>query len=165
MSLPMWLRKREGRRGQALVEFSLSIIVFLMMLMGIFDLGRAIFTYNGVSEAARDIARRAAVYPYQGTASAINLGSSDQVRATIDTHLNMVPGMHDLAAGAPDFVCVDIEGNPSLNSECSHGDYADYVRVTVSADYKPITPLVGLFGQITISSTSTASFPKTDVSS
>jgi Flp pilus assembly protein TadG len=158
------LRKREGRRGQALVEFSLAIIVFLTMLMGIFDLGRAIFIYNGVSEAARDIARRAAVYPFQGTANATNLGSSDQVRATINTHLNMIPGMHDLTEGAPDFECVDIEGNPSTSSYCSHGSFADYVRVTVSADYKPITPLVGLFGQITISSSSTASFPKWDQS-
>jgi hypothetical protein len=153
------------RRGQALVEFSLAIIVFLTMLMGIFDLGRAIFTYNGVSEAARDIARRAAVYPYnsltQGTG---DLGSSYQVRDTINTQMGLVAGMHDLAPGTPDFECVDIEGNLSPNPECSRGNYHDYVRVTVSADYHPISPLIGIFGPITISATSTASFPKTDVS-
>ena len=44
--------KNDARRGQALVEFSLAIMIFLAMLMGIFDLGRAIFAYNGVSEAA-----------------------------------------------------------------------------------------------------------------
>ena len=157
--------RNDARRGQALVEFSLAIVVFLTMLMGIFDLGRAIFAYNGVSEAARDIARRAAVYPYnsltQGTG---DLGSSYQVRDTINTQLSLVPGMHDLAKGSPDFVCVDIEGNLSPNPECSRGNYHDYVRVTVSADYVPITPLVGIFGPITISASSTASFPKTDVS-
>jgi hypothetical protein len=157
--------KRDGRRGQALVEFSLAIVVFLTMLMGIFDLGRAIFTYNGVSEAARDIARRAAVYPYdalsQGTG---DLGSSYQVRDTIDTQMGLVAGMHDLAPGTPDFECVDIEGNLSPNPECSRGNYHDYVQVTVSADYHPISPLIGLFGTITISASSTASFPKTDVS-
>jgi hypothetical protein len=157
--------KRDARRGQALVEFSLAIMVFLAMLMGIFDLGRAIFAYNGVSEAARDIARRAAVYPYNSLqAGTGDLGSSAQVRDTINTQLSLVPGMHDLVKGSPDFVCVDIEGNLSANPECSRGNYHDYVRVTVSADYHPITPLIGLFGPITITASSTASFPKTDVS-
>jgi hypothetical protein len=164
MKMNAFSRKNDARRGQALVEFSLAIIVFLTMLMGIFDLGRAIFTYNGVSEAARDIARRAAVWPYQGLEKTTNLGSSFQVRDTIDTQLSLVPGMHDLAPGLPDFECVDIEGNPSANSDCSTGDFADYVRVTVSADYQAITPLIGIFGPITISASSTASFPKTDVS-
>ena len=31
---------REAGRGQALVEFALIVIVFIVMLMGIFDLGR-----------------------------------------------------------------------------------------------------------------------------
>lgn len=158
-------RTRERSRGQALVEFSLSIIVFLVMLMGIFDLGRAIFAYNGVSEAARDIARRAAVYPYSAVfTDNDDLGSSDQVQATIDTQMALVPGMVRPGIGSPDFICVDIEGNPSANSQCSRGDYKDYVRVTVSAIYQPITPLVGVFGPITITASSTASFPKTDVS-
>jgi Flp pilus assembly protein TadG len=157
-------RKSGANRGQALVEFSLTIIIFLVMLMGIFDFGRAIFMYNGVSEAAREIARRAAVWPYQGLASTTELGSSTQVRATIDTQRQLVPGMEDLSPGAPDFECVDVEGNLSTNSACSTGDFADYVRVTVSTTYQPITPLIGIFGPITLQATSTASFPKTDVS-
>jgi Flp pilus assembly protein TadG len=148
-----------------LVEFSLSIIVFLVMIMGIFDLGRAIFAYNGVSEAARDIARRTAVYPYDATfEDNDDLGSSSQVQATIDTQMHLVPGMVRPEIGSPDFVCVDIDGALSTNSKCSIGDYKDYVRVTVSATYEPITPLVGVFGPITITASSTASFPKTDVS-
>src|SRR6185369_14315679 len=62
------------QQGQALVEFSLSIIIFIVMLMGIFDVGRAIFMYNGVSEAARDIARRTSVYPYSGIGGSNYLG-------------------------------------------------------------------------------------------
>jgi len=166
MSTARFSRNRHARSGQALVEFSLSIIVFLTMLMGIFDFGRAIFAYNGVSEAARDIARRAAVYPYDAIYSGTgtgDLGSSYQVRDTINTQRSLVPGMHDLAPGAPDFECVDIEGNLSPNPDCSLGNYHDYVRVTVSADYQPISPLIGLFGTITLSATSTASFPKWDL--
>ncbi len=163
MSMFKFPRKRATRRGQALVEFSLSIMVFIVMLMGIFDVGRAIFMYNGVSEAAREIARRAAVWPYEGLASTTELGSSTHVRDTIDTQLNMVPGMDDLSAGSPDFECVDISGNVSSNSVCGQGDFRDYVRVTVSATYQPIT-FLGITGPIELKASSTVSFPKRDVS-
>lgn len=161
--MPNHLREK-SRRGQALVEFSLSIIIFLVMLMGIFDLGRAIFMYNGVSEASREIARRAAVWPYQGLASTTQLGSSSYVRDTIATQKRLVPGMNDVSVGGPDFECVDIAGNTSANSACGQGDFKDYVRVTVSANYQPIT-LLGMLGPITLKATSTVSFPKTEVGS
>jgi Flp pilus assembly protein TadG len=156
-------RNRGARRGQALVEFSLTIIVFLMILMGLFDLGRAVFMYNGVSEAAREIARRAAVWPYQGLASTTALGSSTQVRETIATQRQLVPGMNNLAAGSPDFECVDISGDLSTNTTCGQGDFRDYVRVTVTATYSPIS-FLGLTGPITLKATSSVSFPKRDVS-
>lgn len=48
-------------RGQTLVEFSLVILVFLVILMAIFDLGRGVFAYNSVTNAAREGARFAMV--------------------------------------------------------------------------------------------------------
>lgn len=152
-------RRRPVRRGQALVEFSLAITVFLGMLMGVFDLGRAIFAYNGVSEAARDIARRTSVYPYSGLGGSNYLGSSLETQAVIATQRGLVPGMQPLSNGAPDFECVDIAGNPSVNNTCGSGDAQDYVRVTVKAVYNPVTPLVSLIGPITLSSTSTVAVP------
>jgi len=163
MNMPRIPCRSGAGQGQALVEFSLSIMLFLVMLMGIFDLGRAVFTYNGVSEASREIARRAAVYPYKAyTSGTTELGSSTQVRETIATQRALVPGMNDLSIGAPDFECVDISGDISTNSACSTGDYKDYVRVTVTATYEPIS-LLGMVGPITLSATSTASFPKRDM--
>ena len=134
-------------RGQAFVEFSLAIIIFLGMLMGIFDLGRAVFMYNGVSEAARHIARRTSVYPYSGIGGTNFLGSSVETRDVIATQQGLVPGMQSLSEGAPDFECVDIAGNRSTNNTCGSGDTQDYVRVTVKAVYSPVTPLVGVLGQ------------------
>jgi hypothetical protein len=166
MTALMFTRKRNKGRGQALVEFSLAITIFLVMLMGIFDVGRAIFAYNGVSEAAREIARRAAVWPYDAVFTGNDdLGGSPQVRAVIDTQRQLVPGMADLSAGSPDFQCVDISGAPSTNSKCSTGDFKDFVKVTVTATYQPISPLLLPFGPLTLSATSTASFPKAEVAS
>ena len=45
--------QRRGERGQALVEFSLAVTVFLTLVMGVVDLGRAVYQYNGTAEAAR----------------------------------------------------------------------------------------------------------------
>lgn len=153
-----YLRKPR-QRGQALVEFSLSILIFIVMLMGIFDVGRAIFMYNGVSEAAREIARRTSVYPYPAVANADNLGDSDQTKATIETQLDLVPGMNPVPYGAPNFKCVDIAGNPSTSDKCGQGENEDYVQVMVTATYQPLT-LLGITGPITLQSTSTAAFPK-----
>jgi Flp pilus assembly protein TadG len=48
--------------GQALVEFSLIIPIFLVMLMGIVDVGRAIWAQNSLAAAAREGARFAIVH-------------------------------------------------------------------------------------------------------
>ena len=44
MKLP-W-RRNEVPRGQALVEFALVIPIFVFLVMGIFDLGRAVYANN-----------------------------------------------------------------------------------------------------------------------
>jgi Flp pilus assembly protein TadG len=128
------------QRGQALVEFSLAIIVFLMMLMGVVDLGRGIYQYNGVAEAAREIARVTSVHP--GT----TLGGSSQTADVVATQKGLVPYLGD-----PTFDCVDVTG-AAVAGACLGGDM---VRVTVHAPYTPVTPLLGLTGTWDLNATST----------
>jgi len=49
-------------RGQALVEFALVLPIFLIMLMAVVDIGRAIWAQNSVAAAAREGARYAIVH-------------------------------------------------------------------------------------------------------
>ena len=51
----------DGRRGQSMVEFSLVFIIFLMLMVGLFELGRAVWIYETVAHAARQGARYAMV--------------------------------------------------------------------------------------------------------
>jgi Flp pilus assembly protein TadG len=51
------LRKLRG--GQSMVEFAVLAPVFFMLLLGTIDLGRAIYIYNTISDAAREGARAA----------------------------------------------------------------------------------------------------------
>src|SRR5262245_66007510 len=59
------LRPRRRARGQGLTEFALVIPVFLLIVVALFDLGRAVFSYNTLTNAAREGARFAIVNQYQ----------------------------------------------------------------------------------------------------
>lgn len=54
---------RQGDRGQALLEFALIIPIMLLLLVGLLDLGRIVFTRNGMSDGARQGAREASIDP------------------------------------------------------------------------------------------------------
>lgn len=51
------------QRGAAVVEFALVAIVFFMLLIGIIEMGRVLFTWNAMVEATRYGARVAVVCP------------------------------------------------------------------------------------------------------
>jgi Flp pilus assembly protein TadG len=46
-------------RAQAIVEFAIALPVLLMMLIGIFEVGRMVFIYAAVNNASREAARYA----------------------------------------------------------------------------------------------------------
>jgi hypothetical protein len=58
----MRFRRRERSRGQGLVEFALVLPVFMVILIGMVDLGRAIWANNSAANAAREAARFASVH-------------------------------------------------------------------------------------------------------
>ena len=144
---PMNALRRRAQRGQALVEFSLAVIPFLILLMGIFDLGRGIYMMNGTSEAAREIARVTIVHLTDGSS---NVGFSAETTEVIATQRGLIPGL--TIDPATDIECVDDEtGLVVPDSECA----ADmFLRVRVTAPFEPITPLVSAFGSHTFESTS-----------
>ena len=53
---------RQASRGQALVEFALIIPLFLLVVVGIFEGGRALYTYSAMSNATREALREAIVH-------------------------------------------------------------------------------------------------------
>lgn len=52
--------------GDSLVEFALILPVLMLILMGIFDLGRAFYAYNVIANAAREGARYGIAHPDDG---------------------------------------------------------------------------------------------------
>jgi Flp pilus assembly protein TadG len=138
-------RAETDRNGQAVAEFALVLIPFLFLLFGVFDLGRGVYQFNAVSEAAREIARVTIVHPYT---TCCTLGSSGEAVAVIQTQKAVVPGLTD--AGVT-IVCVDLADTVKSASSCR---LSDFIRVTVHVSWSPASPLLAFLGVKDISSVS-----------
>jgi Flp pilus assembly protein TadG len=77
------LRKTEG--GSAMVDFAVTAVVFLTVLFGIVDVGRAAFAYSWVSSAARQGSRFAMV---RGTNCSGLSGGCPAQASDVTTYVN-----------------------------------------------------------------------------
>ena len=139
------LRARDDR-GQALVEFAISVTVFLMLLMAVFDFGRAIYTNNGLAQAAREVAR----------AASVNQGDttwSTQAQAAIDTQKALVPGL-----SVQPWKCVTSSQSTDSAGTTGLCPVDSYIVVTARATYTPIS-LLGFLGTINLEAKSRVQIP------
>jgi len=146
------MRSRSSRtsrksRGQALVEFALVFPIAVLVLLAVFDVGRAVFIYNGLTNAAREGARLAAVNQDEGLI---------EDRVTTVTFGGAITNLGD-----PNFVRFHREGpnlaTPTSNPVCPAGDIAVGCVAIVNAesDWTAITPVIGqIIGPITFTARS-----------
>jgi hypothetical protein len=149
---------RERTDGQAVVEFALAVIPFLILLMAVIDLGRGIYMMNGTSEAARDITRATIVH-LTGAGGA--LGLSSETTDAIDTQEGLIPGLS--VDPATDIECVNVYNvvqNRQVtgrDEDCNVGE--DFIRVHITVEFAPVTPLVSAFGSHTFETVSRMQIP------
>jgi Flp pilus assembly protein TadG len=133
-------RSPRSAAGQSLAEFALIFPILMILLVSIFDLGRLVFAYNDITNAAREGAR---------------VGIVDQTTATIRNEvINQATSLGLTAADVaityvksddPTQACADI---PPTKLEC-------LVVVTVNYSWQAITPIIGnIVGPITVTSVS-----------
>lgn len=123
-------RRATKGRGQALVEFALVIPIFLLLLVAIFDLGRAVFAYNTLTNAAREGARTAIVNQYKPAIVA----RAKQQTAIVE--------LNDPSVQV-DFYQVNADGTPDTSTQCALVAVGCLAVVSFEATYEPITPLIG----------------------
>ena len=124
-----------GRRGQSMVEFALVVPVFILLLVGLFDLGRAVYAYNTVNNAAREAGRLAIVDQYEDHIKDEALAAATGVGVLRDD----VTVTYELPNGAP---C------PNVGSD---GISACVAVVTVPHRFEAATPIIGnLIGVLNI---------------
>ncbi len=151
-------RLGQGRpaRGQALVEFSLIIVLALVVLMAVVDLGRAVYGISSLSNATRAGGRTAIVNQYlvdvrQRTANqAVALGVDPSAVACSPS-----PGTATNAPTptTPSGICVEFR-TADLTGPCPTVSLGCVAVVTAKWTYTPITPLIGrIVGPIGLVST------------
>ncbi|MDQ2673263.1 MAG: pilus assembly protein [Chloroflexota bacterium] len=124
---------RQRTRGQAMVEFALVVPLFVLLLVGLFDVGRAVFAFHTVNNAAREAARLAIV---------------DQTVAHIQDEAVLAASGLGLQVTDIDVSFEDNDGNP-CTVVGSDDVYLCHAIVVVTYPYSASTPLIGnLIGQI-----------------
>jgi Flp pilus assembly protein TadG len=143
-------RPTGASRGQTLAEFALVIPVFLLIMMGLFDLGRAVFIYNGLTNAAREGARLAIVNQDNGRvlqrAQAMSFG------VALTTPPSDIVALYRQTPNTD-----DVESNePCDNSDDEHAIAVGCVAVVeADATWQPITPIIGnIVGTISLTAQS-----------
>lgn len=136
--------RTDSQRGQALAEFALAALVFFALVFGVVDFGRAIYQFNGVSQAAREIARVASVHP--GTDF-----TSTEITAAIDVQKGLIPNLE-----APIIKCVDASG--AVATPCDFS--TNSVIVEIHAPFTGITPGINLLGTFDMKGVSSVQFSR-----
>jgi Flp pilus assembly protein TadG len=137
---------RSGRRGQSLVEFALILPIALIMLLAVFDVGRAVFMYNGLTNAAREGARLAIVN--QDTTLVEQRVAEMAATATLSNASD--PG-DPVVAYRKQLPNDDVTTNPA----CTPLATGCVAVVTAKATWSAITPVIGaLIGPIDLTARS-----------
>lgn len=126
--------RSRGTHGQALVEFALVIPIFLLVMIALFDLGRAVFAYNTLTNAAREGARIAIVN--QDVPTIVSRAKSQTA----------IVELNDPSVSVHFYQTAD--GTADLSRPCSPVAVGCLAVVSFEATYNPITPIIGniLFG-------------------
>ena len=110
-------------KGQSLVEFAFGVVVLVILVAGIFDLGRALFTYM----AMRDAAQEGALW------ASVNANTSNLSTAVENRVLNASDTISSLQS--------DLVISVNINSQACGGNA---VTVHVSYPNYPLTmPFMG----------------------
>jgi Flp pilus assembly protein TadG len=131
-------RKLFGRRaGQAMAEFAIVLPILLLILIAIFDVGRLVFAYNDITNAARNGARVAIV----------DQGGTNARDAAIN----------GAGLGLPNSAVVVTYLKSDLSGACPVPyELGCVAKVAVSYQWQAITPLIGnLIGPLTVTTDTT----------
>lgn len=142
------------------MEFALALPVIVLLITGAVDMGRAVFAYNTLANAARHGARVAAVNQLDPPATVTACNEDMPIEDITEPHwsaractawssltMNVRPSDVTVEySDPPDDALLDCSG--ALHPNC-------IVTVSVSATWRPITPVISsLVGPISLSATS-----------
>lgn len=127
------------QRGQTLAEFALVFPIVILGLMGIFDLGRAVFAYNAITNAAREGTR---------------LGIVNQDVTMITQRATKFAPAADQSPSAVNVAFSEFGSAPDAD-DCSPMKIGCNVYVEYTTEFRAITPIIGsIVGPLTLTAES-----------
>ena len=143
---------RKGKsRGQALTEFALVLPIFAILLFGIIDLGRYVYTANALANGAREGARSASVGALGRPSPDCDGVTRPQCATTIATSRSW---------GYPaSQITVAVQCSKTgltWTATCGAAVSNDMLRVKTTTNFTLVTPIIAQFiGSIAINGEST----------
>jgi Flp pilus assembly protein TadG len=122
------MNKKRIFSGQTLVEFALILPVFLLLVLGFFDLGRAVFYYSSLSNAVREGTRDGVVMNYTGD-------TVDEIKDSILGYAFGLTGTSNPLT--KDDIDITI-------SEGTGGIFTQQIEITATYCFTPVTPGINL---------------------
>jgi Flp pilus assembly protein TadG len=119
-----------NERGQAVVEFSMVLMLMVIVLFGVIEVGRLTMIYIALADGARAGARYAMVH---GSASGSPSGFGNV--ASVQTQVTNITSAAGFSIPPPTVTYIHTGGDPSGNLT------GDMVTVTASYAYSPIITL------------------------
>lgn len=146
---------RVSETGSAIVEFAVAVVLLLVMVFGVMDFGRALYTYHFLSNAARDATRWASVNGATCTSDGSCPGGPAS-QSTLNTYVqNIVPPGVDPSKVTVAQAC-GVEGWGKCSASpatCILDEPGCDVQVQLSYNFNFLVPLVHN-GSIAMSSSS-----------
>jgi hypothetical protein len=167
-----WRPASPGQTGQGLVEFALVLPVFLLMIFGLLDTGRLVYTNSALSQAAREGARLASTEAgWIGVSGPACVGDPSMIGpgnpgaqvcpATVaDFKAHVVDAVNRMTVSLGPVTAVHVSCHPvgsaptgdwtegSGGNGCQDGAgnamsvSGDLVSVRIEYTYQPITPVI-----------------------
>lgn len=116
------LSNHNAQKGQSLTEMAISMVILLILVAGVFDVGRAIFTYLSMRDAAQEGAAYASIEPS-----------------------NCTEIINRTSANLEDFTSIDVRVNGKACASATSMDACagHEARVTVQLNFPMTMPFIG----------------------
>ena len=121
--------KKQQLRAQTLVEFALVFPIAIFLILGFFDLGRAVFNFASLSNSVREATRYAIVHKEAVNDAAQTAGYLELKQKVFDYSFGIPPS--DITVD----VTVTMQSDPTGNALLR-----DKISITATYIFVPVTP-------------------------
>ncbi len=150
-----------SERGQALVEVALILPIFFYVVFAIIDFGIAFGRYVELTNAAREAARYASIFPLNLDSTCTGAADPNNIKYAVKSNAIGVTGISNgsvtISYESPATNPPTVYAASSCGTNSQYAASPNYIRVSIAYSYVPFTPFLNVLfpsGALTISASS-----------